>query len=481
MRYILILYFFTISLFGFNYHLKPYHVTDGVECFLGLPLTVEKINGGNVINTCYVETSEGFVVIDSGPTYSYAQQAYNVMQDISKMPVKYVINTSSDELHILGNEFYKEMGAILIGPKDYKKIKKVLLKEKITDDAFINTRLIPLDKIVTKNYNVTVGNTKVRVEKIINDDRFLTVYIPQRKIFFAGDMLYNNRIPELKGHYLLNWLKALKKIEAIKWTTIVGSYGIVMNYSALKNTTSYLTLLKKEITSNIKKGMSKKQCIKNVTMSAFKGDRFYDLLHKKNVAIAYDELKSKIKNKKKTEHKKEKLIKKKIKSKKKHKREKKKKIKIEKKIKKEKIKKKKTKSEKRTKKEKVAKKENKKITPIYYHSFPAAIRMARQSKKIVLIKIRSDNCPYCDELEKILKQNSRVKEIINENYKMVQLNMSRDNIPLGIRVSATPTLVFVRPDIKKVVMVIPGIDSSRELISILKEGIKYGKQNGYLK
>jgi len=131
MRYILSLYLFTISLFGFNYHLKPYSISEGVECFFGLASTVNKINGGNIINTCFVETDDGFVVIDSGPTYSYAQQAYTIMQKMSKMPVKYVINTSTDEVHILGNGFYKERGAILIGPKDYNKRKKISLKKKI--------------------------------------------------------------------------------------------------------------------------------------------------------------------------------------------------------------------------------------------------------------------------------------------------------------------------------------------------------------
>ena len=469
MRYILSLYLFTISLFGFNYHLKEYSIAPGVECFFGLASTVEETNGGNIINTCYIETSDGFVVIDSGPTYSYAQQAYNIMQKISKMPIKYVINTSSDEVHILGNGFYKERGATLIGPKAYKKIKKISLNKKITADAFLNTRLTPLDKVVTNSYTVTLGDTDIKIEKIIKgNDRFLTVYLPKRKIFFAGDMIYNNRVPELKNHPLLKWIDALKKIEKIKWDRLVGSYGIKTKYSALKNTRSYLTLLKDEVSSHIKDGMNKKQCINSIKMTAFKEDKLYNQLHKENVAIAYDELKPIIKKEKKAKHKKEVAKKRQEK-----KREEKKIKKSTKKIKKEKRKEKKEK--------KKREKETKKVSPIYYHSFSAAMRMAKQSKKLVLIKIRSDNCPYCDELDRILKRNNKVKQIINRNYKMVQLNLSRDNIPLNIHVGATPTLAFVRPDTKKVIMLISGIDSIGELISILKEGVEDGKLHGYLK
>jgi len=448
MRYILSLYLFTISLFGFNYHLKPYSISEGVECFFGLASTVNKINGGNIINTCFVETDDGFVVIDSGPTYSYAQQAYTIMQKMSKMPVKYVINTSTDEVHILGNGFYKERGAILIGPKDYNKRKKISLKKKITSDAFINTRLTSLDKIITKDYTINIGNEDIKIQKIIKDsNRFLTVYIPNKKIFFAGDMIYNNRILSLKNHRsVLKWIKAIRVIEATPWKRIVSSYGIKTKLSALKNTKSYLTLLRDEVINSIKEGMNKRECIKNIKMKSFQDDRLYNLLHKKNIANAYDEFKPIIKKNEKKESKK--IIRTK---------EKKKKKKIEKKI------------------------TQKKVSSIYYHSFSAAIRMAKQSKKIVLIKIRSDNCPYCDELDRVLEKNNQIKQLINQNYKMVQLNNSKDYIPLNIRVGATPTLAFVRPDTKKVVMIISGIESIGELISILKEAIRDGHNDGYLK
>jgi len=381
-------------------------------------------------------------VIDSGPTYSYAQQAYTIMQKMSKMPVKYVINTSTDEVHILGNGFYKERGAILIGPKDYNKRKKISLKKKITSDAFINTRLTPLNKIVTKDYTLTVGNEDIKIQRIIKDsNRFLTVYIPKKKIFFAGDMIYNNRILLLKNHRsVLKWIKAIRVIEATPWKRIVSSYGIKTKLSALKNTKSYLTLLRDEVINSIKEGMNKRECIKNIKMKSFQDDRLYNLLHKKNIANAYDEFKPIVKKSKKKEPKKV------IKTKK-----------IEKKI------------------------AEKKVSPIYYHSFSAAIRMAKQSKKIVLIKIRSDNCPYCDELDRVLKRNSQIKQLINQNYKMVQLNNSRDYIPLNIRVGATPTLAFVRPDTQKVMMVTSGIESIGEIITILKEAVRDGHVHGYLK
>jgi len=80
-----------------------------------------------------------------------------------------------------------------------------------------------------------------------------------------------------------------------------------------------------------------------------------------------------------------------------------------------------------------------------------------------------------------MSRNSRIRKIINKNYKAVYLNNSRDKLPLGIEVGLTPSLVFVRPDKRKVVMTINGIRAIGELVDVLNEGVRDAKAHGYLK
>ena len=121
----------TVYSYGFDYNLRAYTITEGVSCFFGINEEVNSKNGGRTTNTCYIETKIGYVVIDSGPTNSYAQQAYNFMQKKRKLPIKYVINTSAHETKILGNKFYKERGATLVGPEAYRKL---LVEKKYFED-----------------------------------------------------------------------------------------------------------------------------------------------------------------------------------------------------------------------------------------------------------------------------------------------------------------------------------------------------------
>jgi cyclase len=141
-----------VSLNAFDYGLHPKKVAEGVYCFFGVLQNVTSENGGNIVNTCFVQTKEGFVVIDSGPTYDYAFQAYAQMQKIAKLPVKYVIVTHDHDDHWQGNSFYKSKGALLIGPKTYEQNVVAGMPTRmhriLGDAVYGKTKIVTLDNVV---------------------------------------------------------------------------------------------------------------------------------------------------------------------------------------------------------------------------------------------------------------------------------------------------------------------------------------------
>ena len=470
MKYIISLLFFTIAVFGFDYHLKSYKMAKDVECFFGLSSTANEINGGNIINSCYVRTKEGYVVIDSGPTYSYAQQANRVINNKERLPVKYLINTTAEEPHILGSSFYKEQGAKLIGPKDYKRYENrdfFELEKSIGSDAFQNTRIVPLDQYISSDETIYVGGLEIKILKIIKDsDHYLIVYIPNRNIIFVGDMIFNNRLPSLKnGRSIVRWMEAIKKIERTSWKRLISSHGINTRYTAIKNTKSYLTILEHTVSQKIESGETKESILNSTKMFSFMEDTLYPECHRENVSFAYDELSQKITKIEKREPIESRNI---IPTPKNTIVE----VIVPKAFQKKSIPKAVPKS---IKKHKKYKEPN-----IRYYSFHQALKKAKADKKILLIKVRSDNCPFCNELDTILKKNNEVKRLINKNFVMVTINNSQDELPLNLHIGLTPSLVFVRPDRQEVKMIIPGIEALGELVDTLKEGIVDGRREGYL-
>jgi glyoxylase-like metal-dependent hydrolase (beta-lactamase superfamily II)/thiol-disulfide isomerase/thioredoxin len=474
MRYLISFFVFSAYLYGFNYHLKPYKISEGINCFFGLPSQVREINGGNMVNSCYVESSEGYIVIDSGPTYAYAQEAYSIMKKKKNLPVKYVINTSWDEVHVLGNEFYKELGAKLLGPKGYKehieRKETLFLETKLSASAFLNTRIVSLDNYIEKDKTLIFEKMKIEIKTLEGDNNYLYVYIEDKDIVFAGDLVFNNRIAPLNnGRSLLTWIDGLDKLSTLKWSDIISSHGYMTRRSALKNTKSYLSLLKNEVLEGIRNKKSREEIVTNVKFTVFEKDKFYKIWHHKNVTKAYDELKIFVnKNKVITENNDlsfqiaEELKKLEIKEPKSLNKPKLEVIRI---------------VEAKPKPKKIPKKNK----AVKYKSFNQAINSSKVKNKIVLIKVRSTICKYCDQLDRIIAKNSKVQKILNKYFELVKINTDYEDVPMSLTVRSTPTLIFIRPDNKKVLMQLAGIRALGELLDVLNEAVDDGHNDAYLR
>ncbi|NEW59942.1 MBL fold metallo-hydrolase [Sulfurovum sp. bin170] len=250
MRFFVTVLLLTIYSFSFDYNLRAYTITEGVSCFFGLNEKANMKNGGRVSNTCYVESKDGYIVIDSGPTYSYAEQAYRIMQKREALPIKYVINTSAHETKILGNKFYKEQGATLIGPKSYE----ILLKEKrvpnlstkISKDAFINTQFMPLDIYQNSHSKISIGEITLEIKKFEDgDSQHLVVFIPKRGIIFVGNYIYNSQKSKIENHYsLVELKKTIYKIENLSWEYIISSRGTKMGRDTIEETRNHINSIK---------------------------------------------------------------------------------------------------------------------------------------------------------------------------------------------------------------------------------------------
>ncbi|MBA1419509.1 MAG: MBL fold metallo-hydrolase [Epsilonproteobacteria bacterium] len=283
--------------YGFEYNLKPQKVAENSYCFFGLPENINQQNAGNIVNTCFVQTKKGFVVIDSGPTYTYASQAYMQMQKIAKLPVKYVIVTHDHDDHWQGNSFYKSKGALLIGPRTYEqnvivgmqtRMERILGKE-------LNgkTKIVPLDTIVDDNLTLALAESTFQIKQLTNIAHTkgdLIVYLKEQSVLFAGDLVFNDRLTSLRDGSILGSLEALKKIDAYHAKVIVGGHGQKTDTNATVSLKRYLSQMKKEILEAQENDIGMEEINKKVTMPNFAEMKLYNALHKRNILDAYKEL-----------------------------------------------------------------------------------------------------------------------------------------------------------------------------------------------
>jgi glyoxylase-like metal-dependent hydrolase (beta-lactamase superfamily II) len=297
MKNIAILFLLSALLKAYDYNLVPQKITEDIYCFFGKLENITKENGGNMVNTCFVQTKEGFVVIDSGPTFSYAAQAYEQMQKIATLPVKYVINTHIHDDHWLGNSFYKSKGALLIGPRTYEQNvftgMETRMQRNLGKVLYGQTKIVKLDRVVDTNLTLKVGKTKFelkQLEDIAHTKGDLVIWEPQKKVLFVGDLVFNGRVTSLRDGSLLGSLDALKKIESYGAEVIVSGHGFQTDKHATKEFKSYLLAIKEQVLDAIDKDIGMDEVAKYVTMPKYKHLKLYDILHSRNVLDAYSEL-----------------------------------------------------------------------------------------------------------------------------------------------------------------------------------------------
>ncbi|WP_255613159.1 MBL fold metallo-hydrolase [Sulfurimonas sp. SWIR-19] len=244
-------------------------------------------------NSCFVTLGNSYLVIDSGPTYQYAQQAYQKMKTIKNLPVSYVIDTHVHDDHWLGNSYYATLGSTIIGSSVFKelpKLEKTRMQRRISPEAYEQTKQIFPTVFVDQEKVLDINGTKVYIKSVnhkahTNSD--LYVYIPSKKIVFVGDLVFNQRLPSLRDGDISGWIQALDDIRKMDVEYIVGGHGENIDKKAVDFTYNYLKTLKKEVKKRLDAGEDIADVVNEVTMKEYKHDPFYDSIHRQNVETAY--------------------------------------------------------------------------------------------------------------------------------------------------------------------------------------------------
>ncbi|MDD2451344.1 MBL fold metallo-hydrolase [Sulfurovum sp.] len=293
-----------VSLEAFDYQLTPQKVTEDIYCFFGKPEMITKENGGNMVNSCFVKTEESYVVVDSGPTHAYAKQAYEAMQKVASLPVKYVITTHVHDDHWLGNSFYKEQGALLIGPREYEqsiagkaysmKPEETRISQIVSKDAFHGTEIVALDQVVEQTlFKFKEGGIDFEVKQLVpkaHTESDLVVFLPQKKALFTGDLVFNDRLTSMRDGSIIGNLTAIEIMEAMDAETIITGHGTRTDSHTMDHHKAYQSQMKGEVLEAIDEGVGMEKITKAVPMEKYKNEAMYEALHKRNVLDAYAEL-----------------------------------------------------------------------------------------------------------------------------------------------------------------------------------------------
>ncbi|MEW8212918.1 MAG: MBL fold metallo-hydrolase, partial [Candidatus Thiodiazotropha taylori] len=90
-----------------DYKLKPQQIADNTYVLIGHDEHFSFANGGNIVNTGFIVTEAGVVVIDSGPSRLYGEQLIAAIAQVTDKPVVKLFITHMHPDHFLGNQAFE--------------------------------------------------------------------------------------------------------------------------------------------------------------------------------------------------------------------------------------------------------------------------------------------------------------------------------------------------------------------------------------
>ncbi|RTL56042.1 MAG: quinoprotein relay system zinc metallohydrolase 1 [Rhodocyclaceae bacterium] len=264
---------------GFDYGLKPLAVAKDVYVFPGRNEDFNFNNGGNIVNTGFIVTADGVVVIDSGPSLRYGQQMRAAIATVSDKPILRVFNTHAHPDHFLGNQAFPANTLYALPGA-----RQQMLKEgnafaenmyRLNGDWMKDTEAKAPEQDAQAGRLNLGGHTLELIALEGHTSSDLAVYDHSSGVLFAGDLVFNGRAPTTPHAHIERWLAALDRLEAITqepgFTRLVPGHGPVSTDAApIRQTRRYLQWLVRTVNEGAEHGEDMNEVMAHAKPEEFK-------------------------------------------------------------------------------------------------------------------------------------------------------------------------------------------------------------------
>lgn len=214
-------------------------------------------------NAGFVIGDDGVAVIDTFASADAASQLLAEIRKLTKLPVRFVINTHYHVDHVAGNGIFAEAGAIVLAqrnvrgwihPENLKFFGKDIKPEQKAFIEALRTPMVGYDQAV----DLYLGGREIHVRSFPgHTGGDSVVLVPDAKTAFAGDLFWRNTLPNMIDASTKSWidtLNTLAKNEA--GYTFVPGHGDVGNAQDVAAFRDYLVMLQKLVADAQAQGQS---------------------------------------------------------------------------------------------------------------------------------------------------------------------------------------------------------------------------------
>ena len=224
-------------------------------------------------NTGFIVGRESVTVIDTCFTEARTRAFLQALEGVTRLPLRTLVNTHHHGDHTHGNyllpaatiiahklcrEMMIETGLNTIHPL-FPSVEWGHLELSPPTATFEDRLDIYVDDLAMKLIFVGPAHTT-------ND---IIVWIPERKILFSGDLIFNQGTPFAAMGSIVGWLRALKRLHDLGAETIVPGHGPVCGPEVIDDMAAYLRFVQDLARNGIDAGSSPLESARQADLGGF--------------------------------------------------------------------------------------------------------------------------------------------------------------------------------------------------------------------
>jgi uncharacterized sulfatase len=277
---------------SFDYHLEPRLIAPATWVLTGRNEDFSVDNGGNIVNTAFVATGAGVVVIDSGPSRRYGEQMRAAIARVTPEPVVAVLITHHHPDHFLGNQAFP--------PATLRALPATITDLGREGGAFTDNMYRPVgdwmrdtDMVMPKTA-ITPGRSRIGGHEFeflalaghTNAD--LAVFDRTTGVLFAGDLVFNQRAPTTPHADVARWMASLTRLEALPFKQVVPGHGpVAADAGPIRFTRAYLEWLSASIARGARNGMDMVEMLQSPVAPEFRAVAVVEAEYARSISHLY--------------------------------------------------------------------------------------------------------------------------------------------------------------------------------------------------
>jgi len=259
---------------SFDYALKAVEIAQDTYIFEGKTEDFSIQNGGNIVNTAFIVTDAGIIVIDSGVSRRYGEQQRAAIQKVSDKPVIALYLTHHHPDHFFGSQAYRDTKIYSL-PDTAKSIKVEgenfrTNMYRLVGDWMRGTLLIAPDEKLSSG-KTTIGNHQLELFSLHgHTSSDLAIFDHTTGVLFAADLVFNQRTATTPHANLDKWQESLSFLKTLPIRVLVPGHGpVTKDKSSIDQTSDYLNWLLTTLKEGASQGMDMNEVMRSPIPARF--------------------------------------------------------------------------------------------------------------------------------------------------------------------------------------------------------------------